>query len=287
MRRPIVRRAHAKLNVVLRVLGRRSDGDHEIETLLLPLELHDLVLVSPADRIEVEVTGPRADELAAAGGEGLVSAAARLLVDELGRPGLGATIRLDKRIPVAAGLGGGSADAAATLRALNDLWEAGLDDAALARLGAGLGADVPGLLAGGAVLAAGRGEVVRPIAARPTAWVVLPAGFGVRAGDAYRWWDEDGASTGPGVEAALAALRTGDRDRLGRALANDLQASVARRHPAVLEALRRLLEAGCLGAVMTGSGPTAVGLARDRVHAERIATAIGDGALATWGPPPR
>ena len=125
----IRRRANAKINVFLRVLGRRSDGFHDIETLILPLELHDVVEAGPADTLEVEVHGARAAELAGAGGEGLASTAARFLADACSAGHRhGARISIEKHIPVAAGLGGGSADAAAALLALRELWSCEIDD---------------------------------------------------------------------------------------------------------------------------------------------------------------
>jgi 4-diphosphocytidyl-2-C-methyl-D-erythritol kinase len=281
--RAVRRLAHAKLNVCLRVLGRRDDGYHEVETLVLPLELHDVVEVSPGADLAVEVTGPRAADLADAGGEGLALAAARALA---GRCAVreGATIRIDKRIPVAAGLGGGSADAAATLLALDELWGCGAGTDVLADVAAGLGSDVPALLAGGATSCTGRGEVVRPVHVRTTFWAVRPFGFGVATADAYRWWDEDGAATGPDPGAIVAALETGNDELTGSALSNDLQAGVARRHPEVAEVIEASLEAGALGAVMTGSGPTVVALARHLADADRIAAAV-PGSFVTSGPP--
>jgi 4-diphosphocytidyl-2-C-methyl-D-erythritol kinase len=281
--RAVRRLAHAKLNVCLRVLGRRDDGYHEVETLVLPLELHDVVEVSPGADLAVEVTGPRAADLADAGGERLALAAARALAERCSVRE-GATIRIDKRIPVAAGLGGGSADAAATLLALDEVWGCGAGTDLLAEVAVGLGSDVPAMLAGGATFCTGRGEVARPVHAQTTFWVVRSFGFGVATADAYRWWDEDGAATGPDPGALVAAFETGNDELTGSALANDLQAGVARRHPEVAEAIEASLETGALGAVMTGSGPTVVALARHLADADRIAAAV-PGSFVTSGPP--
>src|SRR4029079_4117852 len=147
----VTRRAHAKLNVFLRVLGVREGRYHDIETGILPLELHDVVTAETADGFGVTVTGPRAGELAHAGGEALVERAARAWAHETGREAPGATITVDKRIPVAAGLGGGSADAAAAILALDELQGTDLATETLVGIAAAVGSDVPALLLGGPV----------------------------------------------------------------------------------------------------------------------------------------
>ena len=281
----IRRRAHAKLNVFLRVLGRRDDGFHDIETLILPLELHDDVTVSHAGGLDVEVRGPRATDLGGSVGDTLASAAARALADACDAPHAHtAAIAIDKHIPVAAGLGGGSADAAAALIALRELWSCDLDDETLRNLAATLGSDVPALLAGLPVFCSGRGEVMQAVHAQTTYWVVKPFAFGVRAADAYAWWGDDGGVTGPDPGALVAAVESGNDELAGAALSNDLQPPVVRRHPEVGAAIRAFVDAGALGAIMSGSGPTVVALARHLGHADRLADAI-DGSFVTSGPP--
>ncbi len=277
---PIAERAHAKLNVFLRVLGRRADGFHDIETLILPLDLHDVVTLEPADGLSVEVTGERADELRGAGGEGLAARTAGAVAEHTGQEPKVA-IRIDKRIPVAAGMGGGSADAAAVLRAMGRA--AGLDRTALLRIAAGLGSDIPALLDPEPCFSAGRGEVVHPVHAVTTYWVVKPFPFTVSTADAYSWWDED-PRTGPDPGALVAALETGNVELLGSALYNDLQSAVAHKHPPVARALEAFVELGSLGAVMTGSGPTVVALARHMGHADSLASAVA-GSFVVSGPP--
>jgi 4-diphosphocytidyl-2-C-methyl-D-erythritol kinase len=278
----ITLRAHAKLNVFLRVLGRRADGFHDLESLMLPLELHDLVTVRRADGLRLDLSGP-----ASAGvppdGANLVLAAAQALLDASSLNGAGADIALDKRIPVAAGLGGGSADAAATLHALNALWGCGLDPAELGGIGAGVGSDVPALLANEPVFVTGRGEHVHPVHVPVTWWVVKPFGFEVRTQDAFSWWDVDPV-TGPDTGVLTAAAETGNDELLGSALFNDLQSPVTARHPRILDAIAAFLQAGALGAVMTGSGPTVVALASHLPHANRLAEAV-PGSVVTSGPP--
>ncbi|MGZ4150692.1 MAG: 4-(cytidine 5'-diphospho)-2-C-methyl-D-erythritol kinase [Actinomycetota bacterium] len=282
MSEPIVERAHAKLNVFLRVLRRRDDGFHDVETLVLPLEVHDVVTVEPAEGFAVEVTGPRAEELAGAGGESLVARAAAAFASAAG---LGAPpavrVTVDKRIPVAAGMGGGSADAAAVLRALGRIHGLGRDD--LVELAAEVGSDVPALVHGGPVFAEGRGERVTSVHAVTSHWVVAPLPFAVSAADAYAWWDEQ-PRTGPDPGVLIAALETGNDDLLGSALYDDLAPGVFGRHPEVAATIEALEAAGALGAVMTGSGPTVVALTRHLGQAHSIAAGIPD-AFATSGPP--
>ena len=279
------REAHAKVNVFLRVLGLREDGYHELESLVLPLSLADTVEVEEAARLDVEVHGDpgMAAAAGAGGGMNLGLVAALALAGSTGVT-RGARIRIAKRIPVAAGLGGGSADAAAVLLALDELWGCGLDLEGLIQVAERVGSDVPALVAGGPVLMRGRGEQVDRVEVAPTWWVVRPFDFPTRSPDAFRWWDEDGSVTGPGGDAVLKAALGGDVRSLGAALANDLQAPVCARHPEIARVRDQLLEAGALGAVMSGSGPTVVALAQGRAHAEELA-ATQPGAIVASGPP--
>jgi len=275
-------RAHAKVNVFLRVMGCRPDGFHDLESLLLPLELHDLVTVRGGDGLELSVAGP-----AAAGVPGdaanLALLAARALAAEAGLGDAGAVIEIDKRIPAAAGLGGGSADAAAALQALDILWQTSLGSARLLEVGARVGSDVPAMLAGEPVFVTGRGEILAPVHMLHTWWVLKPFAFEVGTPDAFGWWDEDPV-TGPDSGALVAAAETGNLELVGSALFNDLQPGVVARHPEIARAIEAFEDAGSLGAVMTGSGPTVAALASTLSHAERLAEAI-PGSIVTSGPP--
>jgi 4-diphosphocytidyl-2-C-methyl-D-erythritol kinase len=256
--------APAKVNLFLRVLGRRPDGYHELETAVLPISLADRLDITaeagPGLELSLELSGT-AELVDGVPGDrtNLVVRAAAALAERSGVGG-SAAIRLEKCVPSAAGLGGGSADAAATLRALNDLWSCGLDDVALREVAATVGSDVPALLGPGPCLARGRGERVEPIQARPLQWRLVTAAFGVRTADAFRWWDDDGLPPGPDPADTLAAAVEDDVHALGRLLSNDLEEPVARRHPEVRAARDALLAAGAVAAVMCGSGPTVAGL---------------------------
>jgi 4-diphosphocytidyl-2-C-methyl-D-erythritol kinase len=267
--------APAKLNAFLRVLGRRDDGYHDLESLVLRLDL--------ADRLEVhahaggarfrtlsfalDVTGePAVTAGVPVDEDNLVLRAAKVLADHRGIRGF-ADISLHKLIPAAAGLGGGSADAAAVLVALDRLWGCGLSPAELLDLAASVGSDVPALLSGDPVVVGGRGERVAPVTVADLGWVLVTFDFGVRTPDAFAWWDEDGGPTGPDPRTALleaeASTRDDHRGNLGSfaaALFNDLAGPVIRRHHRVGEVQDRLRVAGAAASVMCGSGPTVAGL---------------------------
>jgi 4-diphosphocytidyl-2-C-methyl-D-erythritol kinase len=259
--------AHAKINLFLRVLGARDDGYHDLETLIVPISLSDrLVIRADADpsfrrlSLSLEVSGeadlvrhvPR-DE------SNLVLRAAAGLARQTGVRGF-ADVTLEKVVPVGAGLGGGSADAAAVLGVLNELWRCGLGLEALRDVGAAVGSDVPALVMGGPVRAEGRGERVEPARVRPLSIVLVTFPFSVSTPDAFRWWDEEG-STGPAPDGLLEAAGSGDDlEALGPLLFNDLEPLVIRRHPQVARAKAILLQGGALAAVMSGSGPSVVGL---------------------------
>ena len=279
---PLAMAAHAKLNVFLRVLGRRDDGYHDVETLLLPVSLADDVTVEPADELTLSLEGPAAEGVPD-NDTNLALRAARALAAEAGgaRPP-GARISIHKRIPVAAGLGGGSADAATTLLLLDELWGTGIGRDGLARAAADVGSDVPAMLLGEPAYVRGRGEIVEPVLLQTTTWVVKPFAFGVSSADAYGWWD-DGAATGPDPGALIAAAEVGNDELLGSAVYNDLQAPVAARHPEITDTVAVFTEAGAHGAVMSGSGPTVVALC-SFASSQDIADAV-PGSFVVDAPP--
>ena len=277
--RTIRRDAHAKINLFLRVLSTREDGYHEIESLVVPISLADRVVVRTAEKLRVEIAGRPA---LSPGGLNLALVAALALADACA-DAAGALVEIEKRIPIAGGLGGGSADAAATLLALNELWGCEADVATLEEIGGRIGSDVPAMLSGEPVLMSGRGERLAPAEVPPFHWVLVRFGFGVRSPDAYRWWDEDGTGTGPDPDRLLAAATAGDAEALGPLLFNDLERPVAARHPEIGEAARDLIESGALGALMSGSGSCVIGLARDEAHARELAAGI-DGAEPVVSP---
>jgi 4-diphosphocytidyl-2-C-methyl-D-erythritol kinase len=272
--------APAKINPFLRVLRKRDDGYHEIETLVLPVTLADGVQAVLGDDLQLTVVGELAGEVPP-GEDNLVLKAAEALRKRTNEQP-GAHLLLSKRIPVAAGLGGGSADAAATLRALNHLWSLDLRVEELTEVAASVGSDVPALLRVGPSLARGRGENVEAIDLPKSWWVLVTQTFEVSSVDAYGWWDESGA-TGPDPADLTEALRTGDVEGAGALLFNDLEPAVLSRFPEVEEARKRLIDAGALGALVSGSGPTVAGLARDGVNADEMAGRVGGTVAASIG----
>jgi 4-diphosphocytidyl-2-C-methyl-D-erythritol kinase len=263
--------AHAKVNLVLRVGPSRPDGFHEISTLLVPLDLADEVQVTVGDRPgPVTCRCPGYPDLDGPGN--LAARAAQALRERLGRTER-VDIRIEKRIPVVAGLGGGSADAAATLRCLARAWRVGGRELP-AEVALGIGSDVPFFLGSGPAWAGGRGERLRPVRVAPRHLVLLyprdPA-LAIRAGDAYRWLDLD---RGPALP------------RRGKASArrpeNDLMAPCVARRPSLQVLAGWLEDAGATAPIMSGSGPTMVGSYADlrsaRAAARQLAGRRLDGA---------
>ena len=257
-------RAPAKINLHLRILGLRHDGFHEVRTLLQSIDLHDTLAIRC--RPGPLTVACRAAQVPA-GRANLVWGAACALWAALGRRGepAGASVTIRKRIPPAAGLAGGSSDAAAALRGLCAAWQVSAGARWLRGVASEIGSDVPYFLAGGAALAGGRGERVRRVPDVEPLWVVLarPA-VGVVTADAYRWFD---AERRPGAPRPAARMPAGWR-RTWRGLVNDLEPAVARRHPDIAVMVQRLQRSGALLAAMTGSGSVVYGLYRERPAAE-------------------
>ena len=269
-------RAHAKINLDLRVLGTRPDGFHELRTVFQAVALHDTVTCVPRPgplAIECETAGVPLD------GGNLVWKAADVLwraIRRLGPP-RDVLIRLEKRIPLQAGLGGGSADAAATLLALVKLWRVPVRPSQLTDIAATLGADVPFFLSGGTALGLGRGDEVYPLADLPRHWIVLVIpGFGVSSADAYKWYDEERElARGPSTREPQHV--PGPWPSRAAQMIHDLEAPIARHHPEIDQMKLALRRAGALAAAMSGSGSTVFGLfqrRRDAVTAvERLSGA--------------
>lgn len=258
--------APAKVNLFLEVLGKRPDGYHEIATLMLALDLADELEFAPDETGGLSLTCD--DPALTVGPDNLVLRAASRLRTETGCTA-GARIRLAKRIPWAAGLGGGSSDAAAALRGLTELWQLGLGPADLARIGSAIGSDVPFFLNGPAAWCTGRGEVVEPVpVGRPLDLVLVKPPAGLATADVYRRLTVP--ATPVDGEAARAALMSGDVEALGRALFNRLQEPAFELNPAVADAHRRVAAAGAAGGLMSGSGSCLFALCRNPSEARRV-----------------
>jgi 4-diphosphocytidyl-2-C-methyl-D-erythritol kinase len=262
-------RAFAKINLDLQIVGVRDGGYHDLRTVFQSIALHDVLTCASARRgIEVETDDSRCPVTG-----NIVEQAALALWRAAGRRGSppGVRIRIEKRIPIEAGLGGGSADAAAALRALAVVWRIKVSARVLHDTAASLGADVPFFLYGGTAVGVERGDRVTRVADHPRRWVVLAVPpFGVSTRDAYRWFDE-AARVAPGARRGRFA-RSRDRSRTGRAKwTNDLQAPVAARHPEIGQLVAGLADAGATYAAMSGSGSAVFGLFSRLAAAEAAA----------------
>jgi 4-diphosphocytidyl-2-C-methyl-D-erythritol kinase len=270
-------RVPAKLNLHLSVGPLRKDGFHELVTVYHAVSLYDEVVVEPGDGITVKVVGEGADHLPV-DDDNLAVRAVRALAAVTGRSAdLSMTIR--KGIPVAGGMAGGSADAAAALVAADALWGAGLDRITLEGLAAGIGSDVAFLLHGGSALGTGRGEAISPVLGTGDYhWVLCVADAGMSTPLVYSELDRM-RDAGPTPRAGepdgvLSALRAGDVVALGTVLANDLQAAALRLRPQLRQVLDAGRELGAAGAVVSGSGPTVAMLARSSEESVRIASSL-------------
>lgn len=265
--------AYAKINLCLHVLGRRQDGYHDLRMVMQQVSLCDRIRISVAVGDGVTVDCPMLE--LAADEENLAARAARLILEQ-GRIRASVRIEIDKNIPVAAGLGGGSSDAATVLKALNGMLGLGLDDPALERMGLSLGADVPFFIRGGTALAEGVGERLSDFPIQPdVSYLLVTPGFNVSTAWVYR----NLVLTSKGHEANLARF-VGCYSSLLRLLHNDLESVTLRRFPVLRDIKRRLLEAGADGALMTGSGPTVFGLFKDRPAARRAGEELA--RCASW-----
>lgn len=276
---PVTVRVPAKINLYLAVGSRRDDGYHELTTVFHAVSLHDELTVHAAERLSLTLRGEGAAALPVDEGN-LAIRAARALATYAGIEPR-AALAIDKGIPVAGGLAGGSADAAAALVGCDALWGTGLDRAALARLGAGLGSDVPFALHGGTALGTGRGELLTPaLSGGEFHWVLAPAAGGLSTPAVYAELDRlrdrghPPPAREPTLDAVLAALRAGDAARLGLALRNDLQPAALNLRPALRRTLASGLELGALGAVVSGSGPTCAFLVNSAEEGIAFAAAL-------------
>jgi 4-diphosphocytidyl-2-C-methyl-D-erythritol kinase len=270
-------RVPAKVNLHLGVGPVRPDGYHELHTVYHAVSIYDEVTARRGDTLSLTMEGEGTGDLAL-DGSNLIIRAAEALAAHAGVAGQ-ARLHLRKQIPLAAGLAGGSADAAATLVACDALWGLGCTRDELARVAAGLGADVPFLLYGGTALGTGYGEKISPVLAHGAAWhwVVALADDGLSTPEVYRELDRlraVGAAPDPlpAPDPLLAALRQRDPVVLAAALGNDLAPAALSLRPTLAEVLRAGESAGALAGLVSGSGPTCVFLTRDPDHAEQVAT---------------
>lgn len=266
-------RTNAKINLYLGVREKRSDGFHSIETVFQSVSLADeLGMKETATDLAVEMrSGDGAQDLPAAS-ENIVTRAASALARAAGRSPQ-ADIEITKHIPLAAGLAGGSANAAGALIGLQRLWKT---DADLAPLALGLGADVPFCLQGGTALARGKGEILEPLPSPPVMWFVLGiSSDSLSTAQVYADWTPGDQGVVP-ASAMVDALASGSLERVSSALRNDLEFPAFRLRPELPAKKEALSSAGALGVSLSGSGPTIFALARGRDHALDLADRCRD-----------
>ena len=276
--------AFAKVNLTLEVFGTRADGFHALRSLVLPVTFADTVTVALAD--EISSDSPYPDDLCVKAARTLrkvVSSCRRAFEPKV--PGV--RIHVDKRIPAGGGLGGGSADAAATLCLLNDLWGLSLGIETLAAIGASVGSDVPALVlsrAKGLVLMEGRGEVVAPygVQFQPLNLVLVNPGVFSSTAEVYKNCTSRVTDDPSIVYNMRHALESGDVRAIAAALQNDLEAPAVRLHPEIAAAKRQLAAAGAVGCAMSGSGSTVFGLVPDEAAGRQIAASLAAKGLAAW-----
>jgi 4-diphosphocytidyl-2-C-methyl-D-erythritol kinase len=275
--------APAKLNLYLEVLGKRSDGFHELETLMVPVCLFDTLRWSPQsdsggpDSVGVSLSIDQYVRSTPLGTDGnLVIRAAELIATHAGIEPHG-HFHVTKRIPMQAGMGGGSSNAAATLLLANAAWELGLKHSELSELAAKLGSDVPYFLQSSSAICRGRGERIEPIAGLPRiSFVLVKPDFGLSTPEIFgKLQDSEkqasAAESASRLGSLIAELRAGAIGKACRLMTNRLEGAAARIAPEIERIKSALARVGCQGQLMTGSGSTVVGIARSAGHARRLA----------------
>lgn len=264
----IYEKAPAKINLMLDVLHKRPDGFHEVEMVMTMIDLADRLEMSEQKRDTIIITSQAGyiplDE------KNLAFQAARLIKERYDVK-KGVHIHLDKKIPVAAGLAGGSSDAAATLRGLNRLWGLGIPQQELLALGAELGSDVPFCVTGGTALATGRGEMLTPIPNPPQCWVIVAKPpINVSTAEVYGRLRSEQIQHHPSAERMVEALTQGSFQQMCQSLGNVLEEVTLKMHPEVQQLKEGMLKLGADGALMSGSGPTVFGLVSKESKVARI-----------------
>ena len=259
--------ACAKVNLTLEVFGVRGDGYHALRSIVAPISLSDTIEIEPSDELSSDTGYP----------DDLILKAARAL-----DPSRVARFRVTKRIPAGGGLGGGSADAAAALVALNEMWDLGRTREELAEIGAAVGSDVPALVLGGPVLMTGRGEFVERIECPRLDLVLVNPGINTSTREVYARSAERAEGGPSATDACLEALESGEIGLIAETFANDLEAAACAMHPEIAEAMSALRAEGALGVTMSGSGSSAFGIVESGSRAHEIALALRGRGLSAW-----
>ncbi|WP_235563284.1 4-(cytidine 5'-diphospho)-2-C-methyl-D-erythritol kinase [Arthrobacter sp. Soil782] len=287
-------KAPGKINVSLRVGPPREDGYHSVASVYLAVSLYEEITATATDdgAITVTVDGQGSlnlpmEEIPLDASNLAARAAAQLA--ELSEKSTGVHLNITKRVPIAGGMGGGSADAAAALLACDALWNSGFSRDELAKIAIDLGADVPFALIGGTAVGVGVGEQLTPaISKTPLHWVLVPSAFGLSTPEVYRTLDDLRLAGGeqppeiPEIDPQiLSAMRSGDAHTLADLLHNDLQAAALELAPELKDVLAAGREAGALAGIVSGSGPTVAFLAESEDHAATLDALLAAAGLTT------
>lgn len=262
-------KARGKLNLGLDVLGRRENGYHDLKMVMQTVELCDTIDLESLSKDEIVLTSDRKD--LPLGEKNIVYQVIRLIKEEFGiKKGVAAHIR--KVLPMAAGMGGGSADAAATLKGLNALWELSLSEEKLRELGLRLGADVPFLVMEGTALACGIGEELTKLPPPPPCSLLLvKPGLSISTKEVYEAFDSLKEPFHPNIEGLIKALEEGSLEKLGEHVGNSLEGVTMKEHPFIEEIKEKMRKEGAFASLMTGSGPTVFGLFKEEKKAKEVA----------------
>ena len=260
-------KAPAKINLTLDVLNKRPDGYHEVEMIMTTVDLADRIGLEPRTDEQIRIIS--ADRYVPDDQRNLAYQAAKLLKDTYGIKE-GVTITLEKKIPVAAGLAGGSSDAAATLKGLNELWKLNLTPDQLAEHGAKIGSDVSFCVYGGTALATGRGEKIEELPAPPNCWIILAKpSIGVSTADVYGGLKMNEV-VHPRTKDMIRAIREKDYELMCDAMGNALEAVTLKLHPEVSMIKEQMMKFGADAVLMSGSGPTVFGVVQHESRVNRI-----------------
>ncbi|MCM1087950.1 MAG: 4-(cytidine 5'-diphospho)-2-C-methyl-D-erythritol kinase [Muribaculaceae bacterium] len=274
----ITKKAYAKINLGLDVLQRREDGYHEVKMIMQTVDIYDTLVfekkAEPGVVLKIDKEG------LSAGADNLICRAANLLLQEAG-VGQGVEISLEKRIPIAAGMAGGSADAAATLLGLNELFSLGYTLEQLQALGVTLGADIPYCLLGGTALAQGVGEILTPLSEPPQCILTIAKpDIDVSTKFVYENLHADTLPWHPDIDGMIQAIREGNLDGIAERLGNVLETVTVREYPIIDKIKDLMLEKGAKNALMSGSGPSVFGLFTEEKAAAEAAGRIRELGLA-------
>ena len=269
--------ARAKVNLTLDVLSKRADGYHEVSSILQMLEMSEEVELkkfSDGISLKIDATKISGGETVPADEKNLAWRAA-VEVQKFCGQNLGVAIEIVKKIPAAAGLGGGSADAAAVIRGMNRLYELNLTADELCTIGAGIGSDVPFCIVGGTCLATGHGEILTRLAPIKKFNVVLAKPHGeISTAWSYKTYDENPANTHIPTQEIITQLEHGDYDAAFKNFSNLLEDVAIKKIPAIAECKKKMLAAGASVALMSGSGPTVFALTEDDLTTEKVAASV-------------